>query len=99
MNNGWMLRLKTASTFFCTCIPAFRSIPRLSARPILRSRTRLQSSQYGMIPGALRVLMMQGLPDPPNFFVDNGRSGKESLVEVCLPAVRNVKGDGRIEDV
>jgi DNA-binding transcriptional MerR regulator len=75
----------------------------LPPRQILSIRTRLQPPHYDVIPEALRDLMMHAKArgyqiDPPSFFVhDNDDQGEGSLVEVCLPVVGNVEGDGRIE--
>ncbi|MDB5044802.1 MAG: transcriptional regulator, MerR family [Deinococcus sp.] len=75
----------------------------LPARQTLRIRTRLQPPHYDVIPEALRDLMLhakaRGYPiAPPSFFVHhNDDQGEGSLVEVYLPVVGNVEGDGRIE--
>lgn len=78
-------------------------IEQLPARQALSIRTRLQPPTYEVIPEAMGELMMHAKArgyriDPPSFFVhDNDDQGEGSLVEVCLPVLGNVEGNGRIE--
>jgi DNA-binding transcriptional MerR regulator len=78
-------------------------IEHLPSRPTLSIRLRLQPPHYEVIPEALRELMMYAKargyqPERPSFFVhDNHDTGEGSLVEVCLPVVGAVEGEGRIE--
>ncbi len=75
----------------------------IPARQTLSIRTRLHPPHYEVIPEAMGELMTHVkargyLVDRPSFFVhDNDDQGEGSLLEVCVPVVGNVEGDGRIE--
>jgi len=75
----------------------------LPARQTLSIRTRLQPPHYEVIPDALQEVTMYAKArgyqmQRPSFFVhDNHDTGEGSLVEVCVPVIGSVEGDGRIE--